>query len=97
MKRAYEFSVLFSPELTSEELKKAQDAVSGYITTAGGTISKKDELGRKFLAYKIKKHEDAVFVIYYISLDASKAQELEQLVKHTPGVIRHMCIVTEQD
>ncbi|HKY73859.1 MAG TPA: 30S ribosomal protein S6 [Patescibacteria group bacterium] len=97
MKRAYELTVLFAPDLTSEQLKKAQDAVTGHITTLGGKISKTDNWGRKLMAYRIQKHEDAVYVLYVFSLDAAKAQELEQLVKHTSGVIRHLCVLVEQD
>lgn len=88
---------MYAPDLTSEELKKAQDAVSGHITSFEGKISKVDTWGRKMLAYKIAKYEDAVYVLYHITLDASKAQELEQLVKHTSGVIRHLCVLSMSD
>jgi len=88
---------MYAPNLTSEELKKAQDAVSDHITSFGGKVSKADTWGRKMLAYKIEKFEDAVYVLYHITLDALKAQELEQLVKHTPGVIRHLCVSSMQD
>ena len=97
MTRAYELTVMYAPNLTSEELKKAQDAVSDHITSFGGKVSKADTWGRKMLAYKIEKFEDAVYVLYHITLDALKAQELEQLVKHTPGVIRHLCVSSMQD
>jgi len=53
MKRAYELTVLFAPDLTSEQLKKAQDAVTGHITTLGGKISKTDNWGRKLMAYRV--------------------------------------------
>lgn len=97
MTRAYELTIMYAPDLASEELKKAQDAVSGHITSLGGKVSKADTWGRKMLAYTIAKFEDAVYVVYFITLDASKAQELEQLVKHTPGVIRHLCVYSMQD
>lgn len=96
MKRAYELTVLYAPDLTSDELKQAQDAVVGHVATLGGKISKNESWGRKMLAYKIKKHQDAVYVSYTIELESLKAQELENLVKHTLGVIRHLCIVLEQ-
>jgi len=95
MKRAYELTVLYAPNLTSDELKQAQDAVVGHVTTLGGKISKTDAWGRKMLAYKIKKHQDAVYMLYTLELESLKAQELENLVKHTPGVIRHLCIVCD--
>lgn len=97
MTRAYELTVMFAPTLTSEELKKAQDAVSGHITSLGGKISKTDNWGRKMMAYKIGKFEDAVYVLFSMTLDSLKAQDLEQSVKHTPGVIRHLCVTADQD
>jgi small subunit ribosomal protein S6 len=97
MTRAYELTVLFAPDLASEELKKAQDTVSGHIATLGGKVTKMDSWGRKMLSYKIGKFEDAVYVLYMVSIDAAKAQELEQLVKNTAGVIRHLCISSKQD
>ena len=45
MKRAYELTVLYAPDLISDELKLAQDAVAGHVTTLGGKISKKRILG----------------------------------------------------
>ena len=49
MKRAYELTVLYAPDLISDELKLAQDAVAGHVTTLGGKISKNESWGRKML------------------------------------------------
>ena len=96
MVKNYELMVLFSPELTSDALQKLQDKISQIITSAGGKVSKLDAWGRRPIAYKIKKYTDAVYVVYYFSLDTAKAQEAERDVQLTDGVIRHVFIIAEE-
>jgi small subunit ribosomal protein S6 len=93
MKRAYEFTVLFSPQLTSDEQKQAQEAVVAHVTTVGGTVTKTDVWGRKSTAYAVGKFKEAFYVLFTLELPTEKAQALEQLVRHTPGVIRHLSVL----
>jgi|SRR3989344_3295747 len=96
MIKNYELMVLFSPELTSDALQKLQDKISHIITSAEGKVSKIDVWGRRPMAYKIKKFTDAVYSVYYFSLDTAKAQAAERDVLQTDGVIRHVFIIAEE-
>ena len=97
MVKSYELTVLFSPNSTSDVLQKLQDSVTKTITSHGGKITKTDIWGRKLMAYRIKKFDEAFFVLYMLSVEADKAQELERAVKLTDGVIRHLFVVAEEE
>lgn len=94
MTRSYELTVLFAPDITSDEVQKVQNKVSEHITSAGGKISKVDVWGRKPLSYRIQKREEAFFVLFFFTLDSGKTQALEQSVQLTEGVIRHLLILS---
>ncbi|HIH47432.1 TPA: 30S ribosomal protein S6 [Candidatus Woesearchaeota archaeon] len=93
--RNYELTVLYRPDLTSEELKKSQDAVASTVKSLGGDIKKIDEWGRRPMAYKIKKQQEAVYLLYHLSLDPEKSQVLEQNVIRTSGVLRHLFVIAD--
>ncbi len=97
MKKSYELTVLFSPESTSDELQKLQNTISKVVTAHGGKIEKTEVWGRKLMAYRIKKFDEAFYVVYTLSVETQKAQELEQAVKLTDGVLRHLFIAVEEE
>jgi len=94
--RNYELTVLYRPDLTSDELKKSQDAVVSAVKVLGGEVKKADEWGRKPMAYKIRKLQEAVYVLYHLSLDPKNSKVLEQNVVRTNGVLRHLFVAAEE-
>lgn len=82
-----------SPDLTSDQVQKVQNKISEFVTSSGGKISRTDVWGRKQLSYKIKKRDEAYFVLFFFTLDSGKAQALEQSVQLTEGVIRHLLVL----
>ena len=94
--RNYELTVLLRPDFSSDELQKAQDRVSKLLGDFGAEIQKTDAWGRKMLAYKIGKYDEAVYVFYAFTMDPSKAQAAEEGVKRADGVIRHLFVLAEE-
>lgn len=91
MKRQYELTVLFAPDLAPDVLKKTQDTIASFINQHG-SVEKIDQWGKKQLAYTINKKTEALYVYYEFSLEPSQVKALEDLVLHTEGVIRHLIV-----
>ena len=59
-------------------------------------VSKIDELGKKKLAYEVKKQKEGIYVVFYFEAEPSLIQELERNYRITDEVIKFLDIKTEQ-
>lgn len=95
MQKTYELIVLLHPDLEIDAeapIKK----VEGLIEAAGGRVTKRDNWGKKRLAYKINKQEFAIYVYFEFTIDPEKVRDLERTVLITEEVIRHIIVVHEE-
>lgn len=95
-KREYELTYLVGNGYTSSELNSIQDAIIALIGKNEGEIVETQDLGKKTLAYKIKKdgkaHEEAVYTCMTIRLSANKAMELRKSIDFKREVLRSLLI-----
>lgn len=91
---SYELAVLFHPDLEID-LDKATKQVEKLVSTAGGKITETDNWGKRKLAYKIAKHEHAVYVFYTLELPAQGVRTLNDALNITGEVIRFL--ITKPD
>lgn len=94
MTKLYELVVLLHPDLEIDaetpiaKIEKLIEAVKGRVT-------KRDNWGKKRLAYKIAKHDFAVYVYLEVELETESVRELERTILITEEVIRHILVVHE--
>lgn len=84
----YEAFIILKPILDVDNsdnvLKKVEEAVEGL----NGKILKKDKLGRKRLAYEIKKFKDGFITTYQMSLDGASVASLRRTMQLNEDVLR---------
>ncbi|HLD63545.1 MAG TPA: 30S ribosomal protein S6 [Candidatus Peribacteraceae bacterium] len=90
--RLYEFCVLFPHPLAQNELQAAEKGVEGIITETGGKLVLKDSWGRRGLSYKIGDSMEAFIVIYYYELDPDKIRQINEEIRISPNVVRHLVV-----
>lgn len=95
MTRAYEIAVVLNPELSDAELERLGHALKETIKKHGGEVTKEDVWGRRATAYPLKKHREAYYVFYKVSMDGAKVYTLDQEIKLTPHVLRHLITLQE--
>jgi len=96
MQKTYELMVLLHPDLEIDaEAPIAK--VEGLVTTVGGKVLKRDNWGKKRLAYKIARQDFAIYVYFELSLDPEKVQELDRTILITEEVLRHIIVVHEEN
>ncbi|OGE76148.1 MAG: 30S ribosomal protein S6 [Candidatus Doudnabacteria bacterium RIFCSPHIGHO2_02_FULL_48_21] len=88
----YELMYIISNNVSDDEVPKITEEVKKYIETAGGIVEKHEDLGKKKLAYPIKKTRNAVYVLDNFSAPADKINEIEHRIRTYQNVIRHMII-----
>lgn len=87
----YELAVLFDPQLEID-LSKPNAKIEKIIKDNGGKISKTDNWGKKKLAYKINKHDFAIYVFYIVELPAENVQKVDATLNITDEVLRHLIV-----
>jgi len=85
----YEVAVLYHPDLEID-LEKATSKVEKIFADSKGTVTHVDNWGKRKLAYPIKKHDSAVYVIYTLEMPAEGVRKVESTLNITDEVIRFL-------
>jgi small subunit ribosomal protein S6 len=91
--RNYELVCIVQPDLDETAFNETVDRVKGWITDAGGSISKVDVWGKRKLAYLIRKQREGQYVLLNLSLPAEATNDLERNIRFLEPVMRHMLTV----
>ena len=97
MIRTYETVFITDPTLTDEEEKVVVDALTAIVTGGGGVFAANDRMGRRRLAYPIKKFEDGVYTRFLYDSESGVPKELDRRLRISDKVIRHMTVSMELD
>ena len=95
--RAYELMYIASPETSDEEVGKLNESIESVIVKGGGSISKTEVIGRKALAYPIKKKNEGVYVLFEIEGSGQEIAELERRLRVNDTVIRFITVRVDED
>ncbi len=92
--RQYEVAVVLHPDLEID-VERAITKVETIITGLGGEIEKKDNWGKRKLAYKIKKQDWGIYVFFQVKIDPSQVQSLDNTLRITDEVMRYLVVSLE--
>ncbi|WP_106769596.1 30S ribosomal protein S6 [Paenibacillus faecalis] len=87
--RKYEVMYIIRPDLEQEAVQAAVDKFQGIISN-GGEITKHEVMGKRRLAYEIKKYRDGVYVLVNFNATPEVVAELERIMKISDEVIRYL-------
>jgi small subunit ribosomal protein S6 len=96
MQKTYELMVLLHPDLEIDA-EAPINKVEGLVAAAGGKVTKRDNWGKKRLAYKIARQDFAIYVYFELQLDPSAVRGLETQILITEEVLRHLLVVHEEN
>ena len=89
--RHYEVAVVSHPDLEMD-LERASTKIETAITSLGGKINKKDNWGKRKLAYPINKQAWGIYTFYQISIAPSEVQALDNSLRINDEVMRYLII-----
>ncbi len=92
--RHYEIVFMVHPD-QSEQVPGMIERYTGAITTAGGTIHRMEDWGRRQLAYPIDKLHKAHYVLMNVEAEQALIDELETNFRFNDAVIRNMIMRTK--
>jgi len=94
--RAYELTFITHPELEKDSLSELTERVQGWITTAGGNVTKVEPWGKRMLAYPIRKQKEGHYIYLEFEMPPSFGVELERNLRFVESIMRFLLILKEK-
>ena len=92
----YESVIIVNPSLDEEKVKSLIDKFSDLINKHG-KVTKVDNMGKRKLAYEIKKNREGIYVVFYFEAEPSLIAELERNYRITDEVIKFIVVRDERE
>ncbi len=94
--RPYELVVLLHPDLEID-VDTPIAKLEKLVENAGGKVTKRDNWGKRRLAYQVKHQDFAVYVYFELQMDPEKVNGFERNLALAEEVMRHLIVVQEED
>jgi small subunit ribosomal protein S6 len=91
----YELMYILSSAVSDNDVPQISSEVDRFITDEGGKILTQEMLGKKKLAYPIKKTRNGFYVLETLDLDGTKLQALDNKLRSMEPIIRYLVINVE--
>jgi len=91
----YESVIIVNPNVDDEKLKELEKTFTEIINKAG-KVEKVDNLGKKRLAYEVKKNNEGIYLVFYFEAEPTLVAELERNYRITDEVIKFIVIRVEE-
>jgi small subunit ribosomal protein S6 len=97
MNRTYEIMFIIRPDVEEAEQDKLIETFSGYVTTGGGVVKTTEKMGRRRLAYTVKKFNDGFYVLLVVDSPAALITELERRLRVSEPVIKFITVRMDEE
>ena len=90
----YESVVIINPSVEEEKVKELSKTFTDIINN-DGKVEKVEELGKKKLAYEVKKNKEGYYIVIYFEANPELIAELERNYRIMDEVIKFITIKAE--
>ncbi len=97
MNRVYEVMFIVRPDATEEDLDKLIEGFSANVTAGNGEVQSVEKLGRRRLAYTVRKFNDGIYVLLTVGADGKLILELERRLRVTESVIKFITVRMDEE
>jgi small subunit ribosomal protein S6 len=97
MDRFYEVMFIVRPDIEDADLDKLIAGFEQTIVNGGGTLRSTEKLGRRKLAYLVRKFNDGNYVLLTIDADGPLVAELERRLRVSEPVIKFITVRMDEE
>lgn len=94
MMKKYELAVVLHPDLEID-LEAPLERLDALLSLAKARVRKRDNWGKRKLAYQINKQSFGVYVFYMLELEPDRVAGLERGLGLSDEVLRHLLVAYE--
>lgn len=91
----YESVIIINPSLDEQGIKDVITKFTDLINNNNGKVENVDEMGKRKLAYEIKKQSEGYYVVYTFEANSEFIKELERIYRITDSIMKFITIRKE--
>jgi small subunit ribosomal protein S6 len=88
---------IIRPDVTEEDADKLIAGFSTTVTNGGGVVKTVEKMGRRKLAYMVRKFNDGNYVLLTIEANGAGVLELERRLRVTEPVIKFITVRIDEE
>ena len=97
MNRTYEIMFIVRPDVEEAEIDKLIEGFSGNVTNGGGEVKSVEKMGRRRLAYTVRKFNDGFYVLFTVAAPGSLIVEIERRLRVSEPVIKFITVRMDEE
>jgi small subunit ribosomal protein S6 len=97
MNRTYEIMFIVRPDVEEADLDKLIEGFSSTIATGGGEVKSVEKMGRRRLAYTVRKFNDGFYVLLNIAAEGKLITEIERRLRVSEPVIKFITVRMDEE
>src|SRR5690348_11662887 len=97
MNRTYELMFIVRPDMTDEDLDKLISTLQSVVPTSGGNVVKVEKMGKRRLAYTVRRFHDGIYVLMVVEGGGPVIHELERRLRVTEPVIKFLTVRIDEE
>jgi small subunit ribosomal protein S6 len=92
----YEMMFIARTDVPEEEIEKLNTQMESVVSGAGGKMEKVDKMGRRRLAYRVKKQREGLYILFTFEGNGDTVREFERRLKVTDTVIKYLAVRVDE-
>jgi small subunit ribosomal protein S6 len=97
MNRTYEIMFIVRPDVEEADLDKLIEGFSANVTSGGGEVKSVEKMGRRRLAYTVRKFNDGFYVLLNVAAAGSLIAEIERRLRVSEQVIKFITVRMDEE
>ena len=97
MSRLYEVMFIVRPDVVEEEVDKLIAGFTTTVTSGGGVVKSVEKMGRRKLAYMVRKFADGNYVLLTVEAEGGLVAELERRLRVSEPVIKFITVRMDEE
>jgi small subunit ribosomal protein S6 len=95
--RTYELMFIVRPDMPEEDVEKLISTLESSVTSAGGTVKNAEKMGKRRLAYLVRKFHEGMYVLLTIEGAGQVIHEVERRLRVTEPVIKFITVRVDEE
>ena len=97
MNRTYEIMFIVRPDVEEADLDKLIEGFQKNVTDGGGEVKSVEKMGRRRLAYTVRKFNDGFYILLVVSAQGSLITEIERRLRVSEQVIKFITVRMDEE
>ena len=97
MNRTYELMFIVRPDMTDEDLDKLISNLQAIVPTAGGAVKSLDKMGKRRLAYAVRRFHEGIYVLLVVEGGGPMIHEPERRLRVSEPVIKFLTVRVDEE